>query len=90
MDYKLGTIRKANIQAHDDIETEILSQQNGLLTFTLRINGGNIVDYNVVQLVNVREYLTDPVIVKQSSISLYYRTGSGKDTIRDNNGQRNA
>lgn len=85
MDYTLGTIRQANIQAHDDMETDILTQQNGLYTFTLRINGGNIVDYNVVQYVDVNEYTTDPLIIKQSSISLYYRTGGGKDSIRDNN-----
>lgn len=90
MEYKLGTIRQANIQAHDDIETDILNEQSGLLTFTLRINGGNIVDYNVVKYVNVREYLTGEVFNKQLSISQYYRTGGGKDSIRNNNGQRNA
>lgn len=90
MEYKLGTIRQANIEAHDDIETDILAEQDGLFTFTLRINGGNIVDYNVVKYVNVRNYLTDEVINRQLSISQYYRTGGGKDTLWNDNSKRNA
>ena len=74
MEYQIGTIRKANIQAHDDIETIILNQQNGLLTFTLRINGGNIVDLNVVELVNVRDVLADPITLKELELSRHLGT----------------
>lgn len=64
MEYQVGTIRQSNIQAHDDIETDILTLKDGLFTFVLRINGGNIVDYNMVEYVNVREVLSNPLIVR--------------------------
>lgn len=74
MIHQLGKIRKHNLKAHDDIERDIQGQQNGLLTFTLRVNGGNIVDYNVVEYVDARQYLRDELVIKESTISLYYRT----------------
>jgi len=76
MEYQIGTIRRANIPAHDDIETAILNQQNGLFTFVLRINGGNIVDFNVVEFVDVRKYFTDPVFIKELTISQSAGKGS--------------
>ena len=85
MDYTLGTVRRANLPAHDDIETDILNQQNGNLSFVLRVNGGNIVDYSVVEYVNVREYFVDKLVIKQLGISLYYRKGGGENPVRDNN-----
>lgn len=48
-------IRGANIPAHLDIEKDIAERRNGLFTFTLRVNNGNIVDYNVTDYVNVRQ-----------------------------------
>jgi len=38
-------IRKANVLPHLDIERDIKATKNGVFTFTLRANGGNIVDY---------------------------------------------
>ena len=38
-------IRKANILPHLDIERDIKATKNGVFTFTLRANSGNIVDY---------------------------------------------
>lgn len=49
-------IREHNVQAHIDIESDIRRQGNGLITFTVRINAGNIVDYNVVEYVNANKY----------------------------------
>jgi len=51
-DYK---IREHNIRPHVDIEVDIMAKQNGLMTFTLRVNGGNIVDYSPVEYINVKE-----------------------------------
>lgn len=90
MQYKVGSIRKANIQPHDDIETAILTQQNGLLTFTIRINNGNIVDFNMVKYVNAKSYLTNGLLTQELSISQLARAGSGENPVRNNNGQRNA
>lgn len=49
-------IREHNVQAHLDIESDVRKQSNGVFNFTLRINGGNIVDYNVVEYVNASKY----------------------------------
>ena len=55
--YELS-IREHNIPAHLDIERDIKLKKNGLFTFTLRINGGNIVDYSLMEYVDVkRKYL---------------------------------
>ena len=48
-------IRQHNIKPHADIEVEIIQKQTGRMTFTLRINGGNIVDVSFVQYVDVKE-----------------------------------
>lgn len=53
MQYALQ-IREHNRQAHTDIEEDIQERRNGLFTFTLRVNGGNIVDYNLTEYVNAR------------------------------------
>jgi len=68
-------IRKHNIPAHLDIERDIKTKKNGLFTFTLRINGGNIVDYSLMEYVDVkRKYLgVEAVIVKQSASTHYPR-----------------
>ncbi len=47
-------IRLHNMRPHADIELDIMAKKNGQITFTLRINAGNIVDYNLVEYVNVR------------------------------------
>jgi hypothetical protein len=56
MNYALD-IRKHNIQPHLDIEKEIEGRKNGLYTFILRINNGNIVDCSWVEYVNAKNYL---------------------------------
>lgn len=52
MNYALE-IRDHNIKPHLDIEEEVKQRQNGLLTFTIRVNNGNIVDLNVTEYVNI-------------------------------------
>lgn len=46
-----------NKQAHIDIEHDIQAQKNGLFTFILRVDNNNIVDYNVVEYININKYL---------------------------------
>jgi len=74
MKYELD-IRKHNIPAHLDIERDIKTKKNGLFTFTLRINGGNIVDYSLMEYVDVkRKYLgVEAIVVKQSASTHYPR-----------------
>lgn len=56
MDYELK-IRDVNIPAHLDVEKEIAARKEGQLTFTVRINDGNIVDLSTVEYVNANQYL---------------------------------
>jgi hypothetical protein len=56
MDYELK-IKEINVPAHLDIEQEIAKRKNGQMTFTLRIDKGNISDLTVVEYVNINEYL---------------------------------
>lgn len=48
-------IRDHNIAAHLDIESEVELRKDGLFTFTLRVNNGNIVDFNVTEYVDVKQ-----------------------------------
>ncbi|NCN25997.1 hypothetical protein GW915_00325 [bacterium] len=48
-------MREYNIPAHVDIEADIQDKGTGQITFTLRINGGNIVDMSVVEYVSVKD-----------------------------------
>jgi len=49
-------LREANIPAHLDIEDDISKIKRGLLTFSLRVNAGNIVDYTKTEYVNAKKY----------------------------------
>lgn len=56
MKYSLD-IRKHNQKPHVDIEKEIEVKKNGLFTFILRVNNGNIADCNVMEVVTANKYL---------------------------------
>ena len=51
MEYELN-IRAHNITPHFDIEKDMQEKKNGLFTFILRVNGQNIVDYSLMEVVN--------------------------------------
>lgn len=57
MNYALD-IREHNKQAHIDIESDIEVKKNGLFTLILRVNNGNIVDYQVMEYANSQKYLS--------------------------------
>lgn len=48
-------IREANIKCHLDIENYLKERKTGLVTFTLRINAGNIVDFVPTEYVPVKK-----------------------------------
>lgn len=48
-------IRDNNIAAHLDIEKELEQRKDGQITFTLRVNNGNIVDLNITEYVPVKQ-----------------------------------
>lgn len=55
MKYKLS-INQHNVKPHLDIERDIQNKKNGLFTFNLRINQGNIEDYAQFKTVTYSEY----------------------------------
>lgn len=77
MQYQLS-IREHNKEAHVDIENDIQAKQNGLFTFTLRVNSGNIVDYNVTEAVDVRRKYLSPtsILVQEHTFTHFNRKGS--------------
>jgi len=48
-------IRRYNIPAHIDIETNFERAVEGNVTFTVRVNAGNIVDLSIVDYVDTRK-----------------------------------
>lgn len=52
------SISEKNVLPHTDIERDIQERQNGLFTFTLRINNGQVVDYNVMEYLDGNKYLS--------------------------------
>jgi hypothetical protein len=66
-------IRPHNVKPHLDIERDIKAQKEGLFTFTLRINGGNIVDYSLTEYVDVkRKYLGVTTLTLTQSATTHY------------------
>ena len=69
MQYSLE-IRQHNQQPHIDIENDILAKRNGLFTFILRVNNGNIVDFNVMDYVDGSKYVgVAKVVTTQFTVS---------------------
>lgn len=83
------TIKEHNIEAHTDIEHDIEKQKDGLFTFILRIDNGNIVDYNVVTYADIRKYLVlKKIVISELTIAHHPPHGSQQAPIRTNNSQR--
>lgn len=55
MNYDL-TINQHNIKPHLDIERDIQEQKEGLYTFSIKVNQGNIEDYAKIYTVTRTEY----------------------------------
>lgn len=85
MQYELNKVREFNLPAHDDIEKDIQDQQNGNFSFVLRINNGNIVDYTVVEYVDVGKYLASPILIKEFTISRFYRKNGRTNPLGNSN-----
>jgi hypothetical protein len=83
-------ISEHNAQAHLDIEEAIQKQKNGLFTFILRINNGNIVDFNLVYVTDARDYLKlTEVVVEELTLARSVDIGNKQNTIRSDNSERN-
>ena len=86
MQYDLS-IRQDNIEAYTDIEHDIQLKQNGLFTFILRINGGKIVDYNVLEFVDARTkyFRLKEITYEELTIVHYIDRGVENAAIRPSN-----
>ena len=86
MNYALS-IRSWNIKPHLDIEGDIAKQKNGNFTFTLRVNKGNIVDYNLTEYVNPRtKYgIIKAIIVSELIVAHDSGVGSTGEPVGDDN-----
>lgn len=86
MKYNLD-INQHNIKPHLDIERDIQNKKNGLMTFNLRVNQGNIEDYAKFRTVDVIEYRSVSfTVTKQSPLPHNTGTGSSQDGVRTDNG----
>lgn len=85
MIYEL-TIEEQNKKAHVDIEDDIKKQRDGLFTFTLRVNHGNIIDYTVTEYANAAKYLRlESIIIEQLTVSLDPPARSNTNAVRTDN-----
>lgn len=90
MKYSL-TIRKHNEKAHLDIEADMQQKKDGLFTFILRVNNGNIVDYNIMEVIDGDKYAgLEQIIIKELTNAYNPTEGSGGNGVRSNNIQRGA
>lgn len=90
MKYELS-IREHNKKPHVDIEHDVQEKKNGLFTFILRVNNGNIVDYSVMEYADARKYLVlKQIVIEEHTVARYSGVGSKPDPIRSDNHQRRA
>jgi hypothetical protein len=79
MDYALE-IPYHNAQQHIDLEKEIQLKKNGLLTFTVRVAGGKIVDLSLLEYVARKRF--EETTITQLSITRSSGAGNKDDALR--------
>lgn len=75
-------IHEHNIKPHLDIQKGIQDKKNGLYTFTIRVNQGNIEDFSVFETITIKDYTGVTWGWRQSGISYHSREGSTTSAIR--------
>jgi hypothetical protein len=82
MKYDLS-ISEHNIRPHIDIQKGIQDKKNGLFTFNLRINQGNIEDFSVFETVTIKDYTGVTWNGwRQSGVSYHSGEGSEQNAVR--------
>lgn len=84
MQYVLSKlIIEHNVRPHLDIERDIQSKKNGLFTFNLRINKGEIEDYSQFETIDVSQYAGVLfTVVQERQVPCASGSGSPKDAVR--------
>lgn len=86
MRYNLD-IPQHNIKPHLDIEKDIQTQKNGLMTFTIRVNQGNIEDYVRYETITAARYSGFSfTTITQHITTRGAGSGGQENGIRDNDG----
>ena len=72
MQYDLSKVKEHNKRVHLDIERDIQKIGNGILSFTIKVNDGDVVDYAPVEYVNRNKYLKlKSIELTELSVSYY-------------------
>ena len=89
MKYDL-TVRDHNRQPHIDIESDMQARKNGILTFSIRINDGDIVDYAPIEYIDAKtKYLAlRSITIQEFSVPHDLGKRGTRDTFRGDNLQR--
>ena len=78
-----------NSKAHIDIENDIQETKDGLFTFILRINNGEIVDYNRIEHIAASYYAgIEQEIITELTATYDNRSGTEESPVRDGDIQR--
>ncbi len=84
MKYALS-INQHNIKPHLDIERDIQKKRNGLFTFNLRVNQGNIEDYAKYETVTAAKYKGVVITsITQCTITRNLGNGGTQNAVRTN------
>jgi hypothetical protein len=82
MKYDL-TINQHNIKPHLDIQKGIEDKKNGLYTFSIRVNQGDIEDFVIFETVTIKDYAGITWSGwRESGVSYGSRTGSTENAVR--------
>lgn len=82
MKYALS-INQHNIKPHLDIERDIQKKKDGLFTFNLRVNQGNIEDYAKYETVTAAKYKGVVITsITKCTITRNFGDRSQSDTVR--------
>lgn len=83
MKYDLS-INQHNIKPHLDIEEDIQKKKDGLFTFNLRVNQGNIEDYSKYETITAKHYQGLVFTVREEWTATYdHRIRSKENGIRN-------
>lgn len=79
MKYELS-IKSENVKPHLDIEQDIQKKKDGLFTFNLRVDKGDIVDYVQYETVTVARYTE--VLIEKRTVTHNSGKGSSGYAVR--------
>jgi hypothetical protein len=81
MNYELSIT--SNLKPHIDIQRGLMGKKDGLYTFTIRVDKGNIVDYAVLETITIKDYQGVTWSGwRESGVSYHSGEGSPENAVR--------